>query len=405
MTGDRGPVFRLRSAVLCVSLFMDFKLTEEEKLISRTAAQFVEKELLPLEGAFLKQKEPFLPPGDPPLRDLDPELRKNLVQKAKRIGLWALELPEEVGGSGLSAVARTLIHREFGRTVVPFQSPSIPAMVANCRYAKRIADGESSLSLAFAEAHKTGTLSEIQTRYRSATEGYCLESSGLDVLSPSSDLFLLPAREEMSGEIGLFLLERDAPGLSIQDEVDLTTDETVGRLVLRECKAPSYQLLGHEEEIKQIIAAEQLRLAARSLGIGMRCLAASLEHAQNRVTFGRPLASRQAIQWMVADLSISLRTCTWLTLEAAWRADQGLPYFDAAALAKKRAAKMAFEAADAAIQIHGGYGVCKEMPFEGFYREARLMRLLYGQEVEIDRAIGEAISKEAVSRQREERGS
>jgi alkylation response protein AidB-like acyl-CoA dehydrogenase len=76
-------------------------------------------------------------------------------------------------------------------------------------------------------------------------------------------------------------------------------------------------------------------------------------------------------------------------LDAAWRADQGLPYFEEAALAKKRSAKMAFQAADTAIQIHGGYGVCKEFPFEGFYRESRLMRLLYGREEELDQARGE----------------
>jgi alkylation response protein AidB-like acyl-CoA dehydrogenase len=91
---------------------------------------------------------------------------------------------------------------------------------------------------------------------------------------------------------------------------------------------------------------------------------------------------------MLADLSIDIRTSTWLTLEAAWREDQELTYFEEAALAKKRAAKMAFQATDVAIQIHGGYGVCKEFPFEGFYRDARLMRLLYGREEEIDRAAG-----------------
>jgi alkylation response protein AidB-like acyl-CoA dehydrogenase len=101
------------------------------------------------------------------------------------------------------------------------------------------------------------------------------------------------------------------------------------------------------------------------------------------------LSERQAIQWMLADLSIELSTCTWLTVEAAWRADQGEPYFDEAALAKKRAAKMAFQAADTAIQIHGGYGVCKEFPFESFYREARMMRLLYGREEAMNRAAGE----------------
>jgi alkylation response protein AidB-like acyl-CoA dehydrogenase len=100
---------------------------------------------------------------------------------------------------------------------------------------------------------------------------------------------------------------------------------------------------------------------------------------------------------MLADLSIALRTCTWLTLEAAWHADQQLSYFEQAALAKKRAAKMAFEAADTAIQIHGGYGVCKEFPFEAFYRDARLLRLLLGREEELDRARGERFLKHEVA--------
>src|SRR5258708_16105260 len=90
---------------------------------------------------------------------------------------------------------------------------------------------------------------------------------------------------------------------------------------------------------------------------------------------------------MLADLSLEIRTCTWLTVEAAWRCDQELTYFEEAALAKKRAAKMAFNAADTAIQIHGGYGVWKEFPFEGFYREARMMRLLYSR--------GEHLNREA----------
>jgi acyl-CoA dehydrogenase len=130
------------------------------------------------------------------------------------------------------------------------------------------------------------------------------------------------------------------------------------------------------------------------LGIAARCLADSIEYARNRVTFGRPLASRQAVQWMLADAAIALRSCSWLTLRAAWQADRELPYFKTAALAKQRAAKAAFEAADIAIQVHGGYGVCKELPFEGLYREARLLRLLYGREGEMDRERGERFIRE-----------
>jgi acyl-CoA dehydrogenase len=373
---------------------MDFKLTEEQKLIQNTAAQFVQRELLPREGAYLKQEELFLPPGDPARRALDPDVHEALVERAKQVGLWALEMPESADGSAVSTLARALIRREFGRTILPFEPPCIPALMSDHYPGKEIISGQLGLVLAFDELHKTGTLQSIKTRFREITGGYVISNASLDVIDPDADLYLFPAKEEGTTRVGLFLLDKDTPGVSLEDEVDLTTDWTVARMTLRDCKVRSEQLVGYEFEVAAIIASEQLRIAARSLGIGMRCLANSIDHARNRVTFGRPLAQRQAIQWMLADLSIDLRTCTWLTLEAAWRADQELPYFQAAALAKKRAAKMAFEAADTAIQIHGGYGVCKEFPFEGFYREARLMRLLYGREGEIDRTIGERFLRE-----------
>jgi acyl-CoA dehydrogenase len=376
---------------------MDFRLTELEKLIRETAAQFVQRELLTREGAYLKQPELFLPPGDPPLRELDAAVKTALTEIARRIGLWALELPPSDDAEAMSTVARVLIHREFGRTILPFEPACIPGLMRMSNRVQELAAGKLSMALAFDQAHKTGTLDGITTRFRAVSDGYVLGRTAIDVIDPNADLFLFPAREEGSSRAGLFLLDRETPGVSIGAEAELTTDRVVGRLTLRERKVQSEQLLGYEYEVQEIIASEQLRIAARSLGIGMRCLADSIEHARNRVTFGRPLATRQAIQWMLADLSIDLRTCTWLTLEAAWRADQSLPYFEEAALAKKRAAKMAFEAADTAIQIHGGYGVCKEFPFEGFYREARMLRLLYGREDPMDRAIGEKFIRQQVT--------
>lgn len=368
---------------------MDLKLTEEERLIRDTAAQFVDRELIAREGAYLKQQAPFLPPGSPARRELDAQAAAELNERARQVGLWSLELPENFGGSNMSAVARVLIHREFGRSVLPFRPVSIPRFLFETQYGEALADGTISFALAFAEAHKTGELSRLQTFYREEPEGCVLRDSSIFIANPRADLFLFPAREQGTQRLGLFAIQRDMPGVTIGDEVELTNDWIVARLMLRQCKIPSEQLLGYEYEAGAVIASEQLNIAARSLGIGLRCLESSIEHARNRVTFGRPLAQRQAIQWMLADLSIEVRTSTWLTLEAAWRADQELSYFEEAALAKKRATKMAFQAADTAIQIHGGYGVCKEFPFEGFYREARLLRLLYGQEHELDRARGE----------------
>jgi len=367
---------------------MDLKLTEEQKLIKDIAAKFVDRELIAREGSYLRQGQPFLPPGDPARRDLEPGIREELVQRARQIGLWNLELPEPMGGPALGAVARVLVHREFGRSVLPFRPVTITQFMFESAYGQRLADGSLSLSLAFDEAHRTGELSQLQILYRQEPDGCTLRDSSISVSNANADLFLMPAREQGTQRLGVFAIEKESPGLTIADEVDLTTDGTVARLTLRGCKIPIEQLVGYEYEAGALIASEQLNVAARCLGIAMRCLAASIEHARNRVTFGRRLAERQAIQWMLADLSIGLRTSTWLTLETAWRADQDLPYFDEAALAKKRAAKMAFEAADIAIQVHGGYGVCKELPFEAFYRETRLMRLLFGRQEELDRATG-----------------
>jgi acyl-CoA dehydrogenase len=367
---------------------MDLKLSEEEKLIRETAAQFVMRELLVREGAYLKQQEHFLPPGDPPRRELDAKTRQALTERAQQIGLWALEPPEFVGGSGMGALGRVLIYREFGRTILPFEPACIPALMAHDGHVADLVSGKLSLTLAFDQVHRTGTLGEVATRFRPEPGGFAISITSINVLNPSADLFLLPAREQGTNRVGLFMLDRNTPGIFFGETVDLTTDAEVGQMTLNGCKVKSDTLLGYEYEAGEIIASEQLRIAACALGIGMRCLSGSIEHARNRITFGRPLSQRQAIQWMLADLSINLRSCTWLTVEAAWRADQGMPYFDAAALAKKRAARMAFEAADTAIQIHGGYGVCKEFPFEGFYREARMMRLLYGREGELERDIG-----------------
>lgn len=367
---------------------MDFKLSDEERLIRDTAAQFVERELISREGDYLRQAAPFLPAGAPARRQLEPGVRQQLTERARQVGLWALEVPEKLGGSPMSAVARVLIHREFGRSILPFRPVSIPGFLFESRYGERLATGDVSLALAFEEAHRSGDFSQLQIIYRQEPDGTALRDSSIFVSASKADLFLFPAREQGTDRLGLFVIERDAPGVIIADEVDLTTDATVAPLILQQCKIPNDRLLGYEYEAGEIIASEQLNIAARSLGIGMRCLASSIEHARNRVTFGRRLAERQAIQWMLADLSVEMRSCTWLTLEAAWRRDHELTYFEEAALAKKRAAKMAFQAADTAIQIHGGYGVCKEFPFEGFYREARLMRLLYGREEELDRAAG-----------------
>ena len=158
---------------------MDLKLTEEEKLIRATAAQFVSRELMTREGDYLRQKELFLPPGDPARRELDSATREALGRRARQIGLWALELPESAGGSVTSTVARVLIFREFGRTVLPFEPACAPALFGDSAYAKSLAQGKLRLSLAFDEAHKTGALNNIHTCFREETDEFLLSDGSI----------------------------------------------------------------------------------------------------------------------------------------------------------------------------------------------------------------------------------
>jgi alkylation response protein AidB-like acyl-CoA dehydrogenase len=244
---------------------MEFKLTEEEKLIRDTAAQFVQRELVGREREYLRQEELFLPPGAPPLRELDPEVMTALTKSAQRVGLWALDLPATDGAEPLSMVARTLIHREFGRTVLPFAPACIPGVMKVSKHAQDLANGKLSLVLAFDQMHQTGTLDGLATRYREIAGGYSLSNTVIDVIDPGADLFLFPAREEGSSRAGLFLLDRDTPGLTIGAETELTADVTIGRLTLQGCKLKTDQLLGYEYQVQETVASEQLRVAARSL--------------------------------------------------------------------------------------------------------------------------------------------
>src|SRR5258706_1352858 len=165
---------------------MDLKLTEEEQLIKKTAAEFVDKELIAREGAYLKQTEPFLPSGAPVRRELNVAIRAELVQKARAIGLWCLELPEGFGGTAMTMVMRVLIHREFGRSILPFAPVAIPPFMFETKYGQRLANGELALSFAFDEAHAHGSLNQLHTLYRHAPQGAILQASRIDAFQSNA---------------------------------------------------------------------------------------------------------------------------------------------------------------------------------------------------------------------------
>ncbi|MYE51547.1 MAG: cyclohexanecarboxyl-CoA dehydrogenase, partial [Gammaproteobacteria bacterium] len=123
------------------------------------------------------------------------------------------------------------------------------------------------------------------------------------------------------------------------------------------------------------LSRQRIPYAAGCIGVAVKAHELALEYAPQRQTFGAPLSSRQAIQWMLVDNEIDIRQARWLTLEAAARAQRGDPFRKEAAMAKLVATEAGSRVVDRCMQIFGGYGVTKDFPFERWYREMRIRRI------------------------------
>jgi alkylation response protein AidB-like acyl-CoA dehydrogenase len=138
-------------------------------------------------------------------------------------------------------------------------------------------------------------------------------------------------------------------------------------------------------------------LPARALGACERLVELAMEHARNRVTFGEPIAQRQAIQWMIADSAVEIEALRWLVLSAAWQVDAGLDSRQAQSMAKLFGGVKANEIVDRVLQIHGGMGYTRELPIERWYRELRLLRIYEGTDEIQRRTIARNVLRRHVS--------
>jgi len=180
-----------------------------------------------------------------------------------------------------------------------------------------------------------------------------------------------------------FLVDKDAPGLHISNPIPTMGDDwDPYTLTFDDCTVPDENVLG-EPNRGFIVADEQLthgrlKIAAYNLGIGARCLEMGIRYAKERVTFGQPLATRQAIQWMLADSEVELMAARLLVHQAAWMADERQKIRNEAFIAKLYATEMAQRVSDRALQIYGGMGYTREVPIQSFYRQVRVWRIGHG---------------------------
>lgn len=368
---------------------MDLSLSDEQRLLVETVRAFVERELIPHEEEVERSDE------------VAPELAREIRRKAIAQGLYAANMPAEVGGGGLDFVTLALFERELGRTSWALQvnvgRPSRILMACQGeqveRYLLPAVRGERIDCFALTEP---GSGSDapwgIETRAVRDGGDWVIEGrkhfiSHADVADFAIVFAVTGVDETRRGprkRISCFLVDKGTPGFEVRRGPRSVSHRGYHNceLTFSACRVPGSQLLGEEgrgdELARWWLRDGRVMVAANCVGRGRRVLAEAAEWAATRRQFGRPIGSFQGVAFKLADMATELEAAELLTLWAAWKLDRGEDAVVEASMAKLYASEMLGRLTDAAVQIFGGMGVVEEAPIERFWRDARVERIWDG---------------------------
>ncbi len=372
---------------------MDFSLTDEQREIREWVRTFVRRELLPLEPDVLRNEREGRP-------GIDRSALAELQHRARRSGFWGLQTPVDFGGMGLDSVTTAVIVMELNRTFVPFRfGGAADNILYACnekqmeRYLLPTINGERTSCFAITEPGAGSDAKAIRTSARPDGDHWVLNGEKTFITGGHSADFALvfavtDRRRGADGGITCFLVDRDMGWTS--DPIETMGEWSPASLSFHDVRVPRENILGEVGQgfplAMQWIRRGRWVIPAMAVGAAERLLQMGVDHARTRKTFGQPLAERQAIQWMIADSAMEIDAARWLTLHAAWLADQDdKDGRHQNSIAKLNGALMANRVVDRVLQIHGGMGYSREMPIERWYRELRVLRIFEGTD-EIQRA-------------------
>lgn len=381
---------------------MDFELPDDVVQVRDSVRRFVREELLPLERTVIR-REAERGLADTPI--LPPDVAAALDAKAQALGLWGIDVPAQFGGQELGALVKCVVTEELKYSIVPFvlrpDSPNLH-FLQQCargpqieRYLLPYASGQKKSCLALTEAGAGSDAGAISMRAVRIEGGWRLNGSKTFISNAKSSDFIITmavAESETGGRLGIsaFLVDRDAPGLTIPASYPMIGEYHPYEVHYQDVEVTDDQVLG---DIGRAFAPLQRRLSirraeigARCVGLAQRCLDMMIEQAGLRVTFGKPLAERQSVQWWIADTWQEIESVRVLTWRLASRIDRGGDIRREASMVKIMATEMIGRVVDRAIQLFGGMGVSKELPLEYIYRLVRVYRIVEGPS-EIHRSI------------------
>ncbi len=364
---------------------MDLSLSPEEIETRNWVRNFVAKEIVPLEQTVLRRERNHQP-------GVTRDEFKELQNKARQFGFFGIQTPEEYGGMDLSAVMTALIEAELGRSFVPFRFGGYADNIlfhANeeqkQEYLLPTIEGDKISCFAVTEPGAGSDATAIRTTARKDGSDWIINGEKTFITGGNeADFTMVFAITDpelgVNGGVTCFLADRDMGWKS--EYIDTMGEWGPAALVFDDVRVPERNILGEEGQgfklAMQWIGRGRYLLPARAIGACERLMEMAMEHARTRVTFGEPIANRQAIQWMIADSGVELEALRWLVLSAAWQVDQGLDSRHAQSMAKLFGGVKANEIVDRMLQIHGGMGYTRELPIERWYRELRLLRIYEG---------------------------
>ena len=366
------------------------RLTEEEALLRSTVRDLADRELAPRASEY----------------DRDEKFPAENFAAISALGLFGLTIDPEFGGSGGTTRQLAIVSEELSRACAAtgtiygahlslctryidrFGSPEQRA-----KYVPSLATGRAIGAFALTEAEAGSDAAAIKTLVRDSGvrdsgDGFVLTGTKQFITNAAeAQTFVVMATRDASlGPKGIetFIVERDYPGLSITPQhgkMGIRASSTCD-VRFEDVPVPAGNRIGGPGEgfamTMQVLDAGRVVIAAQGVGIAQAALEASISYAKGRKTFGRPIADRQAVRWMISDSATQVEAARQLTLRAASLQDAGEPFATMASMAKLFSSRAAVECADRAVQIHGGTGYFAPTTVERLYRDAKITEIYEG---------------------------
>jgi alkylation response protein AidB-like acyl-CoA dehydrogenase len=364
---------------------MHFALSHEQELLVETVRRFVETELYPHEDLVEKTDE------------VPPELAAEIRRKAIELGLYAVNMPAELGGGGLGTFDTTLMERELGRASYGLQMVvGRPSNILRGCTGSQIEEyllpsirGERHDCLAMTEPDAGSDVRSMRTFARRDGDDFVINGTKhfISHADVSDFVILCAATAELSGgkrAISCFLVDFDMPGVTRRRGPKCVSHRGYHQceLIFEDCRVPARNLLGELDKgfdlMGQWLGATRLQVATTSVGRGQRVMEMATQWAATRKQFGQAIGKFQGTGFKLADMKTELDAAELLTLRAAWKDDQGTMTDTDAAMAKVFASEALARVTDNALQIFGGMGLMDELPIERFWRDARVERIWDG---------------------------